>query len=68
MLKSNAHYEGNVMKELFESKMAFVQERTGTHPKMKFLMMVGPEDADTIYNIMFSVFCSGYHEGTKSKT
>jgi len=56
------------MKELFESKMAFVQERTGTHPKMKFLMMVGPEDADTIYNIMFSVFCSGYHEGTKSKT
>lgn len=49
--------------ELFEKKMTMVKEVNGVHPKVKLMLMVGPEVAEKYYAQLRVVFLSGYSEG-----
>lgn len=46
-------------REIFEEKMEFVKEKTGTHPKIRLMMNGGPDFAESHYEIFFAIFLSG---------
>lgn len=49
-----------LLREMFNSKMDYIEYKIGTHPKIKITMMAGPENAEHILDMMFVVFLSGY--------
>jgi hypothetical protein len=52
-------------RELFESKMRWVEQQTGRNVKLGLVMKCGPEDAETVYEQMFVCFLSGMETGMK---
>jgi hypothetical protein len=52
-------------REMFESKMRWVEQQTGRDIKTSLMMAGGPDHADVVYEQMFACYLAGVEAGMK---